>query len=597
MSAPTPHRNIFVRFMYGLVSIRAWRKVFIHFGNGIIGKGCAVFFLLLLGVGFAWQRFNFGNQNSGPSGGNTLNNVVLKVDGMPVTALEYDRAVKNLVQQAAPGQPYVQAEAQAIQQMIGVAELQRLAKEKGVKVSSSDVAGYLDAIRTQANMQKASDSEWSDYIKQHVGMSLSELSKQLKQDPSLLQKALLKKYEAVQNLTLADANNLNQQVNLDVVLIPAGQSPFMPPKPGEKPLTDSEAKLKAEMLLAKVKAGGNIGTIAKENSGDFNAKKGGVTGYRPEYSAAPNPMGDLGYGPAFDAAVHGAQTGQLTPVVKATGILQGYIFAKVLNRKTVVPKGFDAQKSLLQLRTARASAQLNQDIMNTVQKANVQVIDQDKMPYYLAYLVQKMQQQSLPVAFGGQGGPQASPQQIKQLQDAESAAFAALLKKHPDDPTAALMTAQNIKQNQLYAPGVTPAEQTALRNKIIKLYRVALTNYEDRNLRFDLADLYEQQKDTVDALKQYNRLSKYLAEDPPYNSTTDQQYIGYYQRLQNAFSALNQPEKGKEMQTRIQDISRQMVQDKIKEAAAAKQQSQSNQVTIPPGGSVNTGSQGLPPVR
>lgn len=548
----------------------------------------ALFFAILLGFGFAWNQLVGVGRGGGPTATSNLDRTVLKIDDIPVSQLEYERAVQAQGQAVAPGPPFVQAQAAAIARLVQNTALQELAKKYHVQVTSTDVDRYIDQLRVEAGQQKASDSAWENFVEQNMGMTLADLRRQLAKSPQLLAQALIAYFKRQQHITPQDAQNQYAQVNLLTVFVPIGNSPVSPAKPGQKPLTDAEAQKLANELLAQAKAGAAQKALAKSDPRVRVVQ----TGFRSEYSPMPgmmsdnSPFGVLGYGKDFDAAVHATPVNGFTPVIKTNGLFSGYIFAKVLARKIALPKNFNARQAVADLQTQKAQQQLQTELLQLINNAKIQVVDPDKQPYVDAYLLEQLQQKQLMAQLGQPtSGPAPTKAEINALQNKENADFEALLKRNPNDPTAALMVAQNIEQNKLYAKGVTPAQQQAYRQQLIQLYQTALNNYEDRDLRFKLADLYAAQKDFTDAQKQYELIAKYLAEDPPYNSTTDQQYIGYYQRLANAFSALGLPDEAKKMQQQLALLKQQLAKDKAKEAAANKASSPlQGSVSLPPGG-------------
>ena len=58
-----------------------------------------------------------------------------------------------------------------------------------------------------------------------------------------------------------------------------------------------------------------------------------------------------------------------------------------------------------------------------------------------------------------------------------------------------------------------------------------LQSTEDRNLRFELADLYRQKKDDADAIKQYDFIARLLNADQPYDANSMNQDAGAYRQL------------------------------------------------------------------
>jgi len=65
----------------------------------------ALFFAILLGFGFAWNQLVGVGRGGGPTATSNLDRTVLKIDGIPVSQLEYERAVQAQGQAVAPGPP------------------------------------------------------------------------------------------------------------------------------------------------------------------------------------------------------------------------------------------------------------------------------------------------------------------------------------------------------------------------------------------------------------------------------------------------------------------------------------------------------------
>jgi parvulin-like peptidyl-prolyl isomerase len=103
-----------------------------------------------------------------------------------------------------------------------------------------------------------------------------------------------------------EANKKNyEQVHARHILIaPKGSAAA---KPGQKELTDAEAKAKAEELRAKLVAGADFAQLAKTESADVGSGANG------------GDLGSFGRGqmvPEFEKAAFEAKPGEITPVVK-----------------------------------------------------------------------------------------------------------------------------------------------------------------------------------------------------------------------------------------------------------------------------------------
>jgi len=96
-----------------------------------------------------------------------------------------------------------------------------------------------------------------------------------------------------------------EQVKARHILIAPKGSPAAPKD--KKPLTDAEAKAKAEEIHKKLVAGANFAELAKKESDDVESGKGG------------GDLGAFSHGqmvPEFEQAAFAAKAGDITPVVK-----------------------------------------------------------------------------------------------------------------------------------------------------------------------------------------------------------------------------------------------------------------------------------------
>jgi tetratricopeptide (TPR) repeat protein len=568
-----------------LVSITWWRTVFVRYGQAL-----AIVMTIAMVVGFGWNQFG-GSRNGGASGAATPDKVIVKVNGEPVTQAEYLQYAAQ-ARNAKPGSEFAAAQGKALSDAIQAAIVRELAKKHGVHPTAAEVDQTIDQLRDSRGQKKASDSDWENYVQQNMGTTLSELRDRVANDPGLLINALQQSYKSDQKVTDADVNNQNQEVKFDVVLIPFGTSPFMPAPRGKAPMTEAQARQKAEDLLAKAKSGADIAAIARANSSDPSAAKGGEIDFRPEYKGADGMGGALSYGKEFDEAIHKTAVGQFTPIVKSAGFSQGFIFAKVLERKANVPKDFNPKKSLDDLKTAKAHEKLGDDFQAAVKNAKLEWQDPDRKVYYDQNKLQEIPMEIMQAQMSGktEGMPtQADMAKQQELVDNE---WEAMLKRHPDDDTAALMVAEGIKSRKRFARGTTAAQNDQYRDQLIKLYTDVLKRNEDRDIRFSLADLLAEKKDNAKAAEQYNLIAKFMAQDPPYNLQSMQSYQTYYQRLATDFNRVGQPDQAAKMQKEADDlkpkIAAQQAIEQAQRQAQMKTNAQPGAITIPPSGKTTT---------
>lgn len=562
------------------ISIVWWRKIFVRYGQVI-----AVLMMITLVIGFGWNQFGSGRNNNVNSTAASPDKVVMKVNGLPVTQADYTQVVGRL-RDAVPGQKYAAARGQAIDQLVLATLIKQMANQRNVKPAAAEIDKAVDQLKEQVG-KNATDADVESFLQQRAGLTLAEYRDRLATSPGMLAPALLESYKAQQKVDDVELQNQNRQVKLDVVLIPTGKPMFAPPQKGQVPLTDAQARARADALLAQARKGSDIAALARANSADFSAKQGGLTEFRPEYrdtgGMAGMDMGSLGFGAAFDEAVHKAEPGKFTEVVKAGGFQTGYVFAKVMERKEDKPKDYDPRKAAEALKMQRAQKKVQDDLEARRKSAKVEMIDPDVKVYYDYANLMKIPQEIQMAQFNHTPNPptQADFQKKQAEVDTE---LEALLKRHPDDATAALLVADAIKTRKQYAPGTTPAQREAYRDQMISLYLTALKSTEDRDVRFQLADLYAAKKDYPKAIEQYQKIAKYLkwSGESDSHGLMDQQQT--YQRLQSGYTAAGQPQEADKMRQAATDLQPKIAMAQAQEAAQNKSQ-QAPGMSLAPGAS------------
>lgn len=570
------------------LSIEWWRGMFTRHGQKF-GWFLVVLFGIPLVIGFGWSQYNGGGR-SGANGGAT--EVIALVNGQPITRAEY-ASLAGRENSTQPGEQFAQTQGQILNQLIEQAVIEQEAKRQGITASDADVDREIQQIRDRVLPKGASDSDWSSYVEETRGMSADEFRAMVASQ--LVGPALLQKYKSDQTVTDQDVKNSTAEVKLDVVLVPAlAASPPMPNRPGApSPLPDALAQKKADSLLAQAKGGGNIAAIARANSADFTARQGGDTGWRPEYKSqmpGGSPMGVLGYGKDFDDAVHAVSTGSYTPVVKASGFQKGYVFAKVAARRNTPPKDFNAKSVQDQMRTERAEKQLSDLLQADVKKATIDFKNADMKAYYDYAKAQQTEQQKMMAQFG-QGDAATAPTQaeVDKQQALADSEIAAMQKRNPDDATAAILDAENVKR-QMNAASTSPSEREKLRGQVIALYEDALKTTEDKNIRFELADLYRDEKKPDQADKQYAMVARLLNADQPYDLQTMQDDRSSAERLLAGFNSIDKPQEAAKEKKVIVDLSAQIDQQQKSAAAAQKASAAAAPpLTVPPGGTITAG--------
>jgi hypothetical protein len=571
-----------------LVSISWWRTIFTRYGQWLFGL-----MAIVMVIGFGWNQFG-GGRNGNMGSSTAPDKVILTVNGEPVTQAQF-APYAGQIRGVKPGGPFASAQGQALQGLIRATVIRQIAKKHNVHATAAEVDQDIDQMRASAGMKKASDSDWENTVQQKTGMTLSELRDEIANSPGLLENALRQSAKTDAKVTDADVTNQNQEAKLDVVLIPYGASRFMPPPKGKIPLTEPQAKAKAEELLGKAKAGGNLAALAKAESGDPSASKGGELEFRPEFKTTEGlgaAFGALGYGKDFDDAVHKTAIGQFTPVVKAGGLSQGYVFAKVVQRRTNTPKDFNPKKALDDLKTAQAATKVNAEIETAVKTAKLDWKDPERKLYYDQNRIPMIQQEIYEAMLSGQTADKPSQDEIAKQQALVDAEWEEQLKRHPDDVNAILMVADAIKTRKRFGKGATPAQNDAYRDQLINLYTTALKTTEDRDLRFDLADLLAEKKDYAKAGEQYDQIAKLMAYDPPYDLRSMQSYQTYYQRLATDYTRIGKVDKAAQYQKEADDLKPKIDQQQAIERAQQQAQQQAQMQSAMPPATASPGQPG-----
>lgn len=556
-----------------MLSVGAMRNFFNRFGNG-----CA---LLILGV-FAVSLvagYNFGGGGGGRAGrGEQTGTVIATVNGQQLTESDYQEAYEHVVGRNSPepGPAYAAAHGDAMDYLIKQTVIFQEAERRHARPLDADIDKAVDEARASVaqnlGKQKLTDQEWDTFLMNSRHWTNSELRADLARN--LIPRALRNQLKADEHVTEAEARNQTALVHLVMVTVPY-QAPNSPPPSGPKakPLpTEAEAKQRIDALYAKIKAGADIKDVAKSNPDDPNAKRSGDTGSIQEY---PNPgqggfSADLSlfYGPALADAVHKLTDGQITDVVQLSGLEKGFAVAKLIARTANTPKDFDPKKAIAALAEQRAGKKLNALIIKLSKAAKVEIKDPDKRAYYDYAKMEMAQSEALQDMQNGI--VTAPPTQAEQ--EAQKAIvikdFEELLKRHPDDTTAAIIVADDLKaKNKLM--------DQATQDRLLKLNELIVKNNDDFTRHFDLADTYREKKLYDKAKEHLNRIAKLLS----YNTPTDldglKQTDTTHTKLETAYRSINATVEADKEKQILADLQTKITQAALKQemeqrAAAAK---------------------------
>lgn len=557
-----------------ILSITWWRRLFQKTGQGF-GWGCAAVFGLPLVIGFGWSQFAGRGANSG---GASPDATLMTVNGDAVPMIDYYQYSQNR-QMGAPGDEYAKSVGRILESLIRQTVIVQEAKREGVQASDAEIDKAIQEQKEQMLGKNATDAEFENRIYQAAHLTMADFRDKLAK--TMLGSALVDRAKKNTVVTEEEARNQSAEVRLNVVLIPTLPPAGSPGKPDPRAKPDAEAQKYAEALLAEVKSGkAKITDIAKANSADYHNKQGGDTDYMPEYSTnnMPSSLTAMTYGNEFDEAIHKAKKGDYIGVVKSTGFQPGYLFALLADRRNNLPKDFAPQKAVDALKQQRATMAVTKKIEELSKQAKVDfpADRQEQKAYYDYYMASKMSGIGDP--FSGQTNPPPAAE-IAKAQAQADAEIAALYKKDPANPNAAVIVLESIKKkvNDIKTPAT---ERTALKEQLLPLYQNVIKSSEGPGYeyRFGLADELRDKKQFAEAYKNYHMISRSLDLDTPTDQNTMQEAMQERQRLAMALKTIASPEapeaaKESETQTvKAQELMGQLAQLRLKAEADRKAQ-------------------------
>jgi len=446
-------------------------------------------------------------------GGAGSEDIVAKVNGEPITSSQFHAALHavNRRDSGTPGEPQALVQGNVLIQLAQLQERKQEADRLGVHVGDAEVDRRLEQIKDQSVGRNGADENWAKFLRQRE-LTKDELRNEVK--TGLTAEALERYFENRFAVSDAQAQAQFDQVKLDIVTIPAVIPNPMLGRPAKGALPDGEARMRAEELLAQVKAGADIRAIARANSSDPSAKSGGLLDWQP---VNPQMRSQLAmYGKEFIDEVAATPKDQLTGVVRMGALVPGYIFAKVVDRRQELPRDFNLRNEIQKLRAQKATEMLQALVTDLDAKARVEVISPDIRAYYDLARLRNAQRSAIYSQLGQGNVPGAlSPDDVTKLKATVDKEIADLYNRRPEDATNALLY-----KDVLRGQGAANMQKPETQDLIIKLDEMALRSTEDRQLRFELADLYRQRHKIDLARAQYATLSRLLNVNPPYDLNT-----------------------------------------------------------------------------
>lgn len=563
------------------LSITTWRNMFTKHGSKF-GWGLAIIFGAPLVIGFGWSQY--ANQNSGQGAALAAQNAeAARVNGAVITQGDFQRAFLQAgrAQPTQPGPQFAQLQGGILDQLSRFLILQQEAKRRGVRASDAEVDKAITQMREQVLGPKASDADWERYVLEAQGMSPSEFRDYLADQ--MVGQALLTSLAAEEKVTEDEAKKQNAEVKLSYVLIPTinpDQPPMMQQK-GPKPMPEADAKKMAEALLTKAKGGADMAALAKTHSADFTAQKGGDLGWQKEFISSAFPM----QGKEFAEAVRKTEKGKFTEVVQVKGFQPGFAFAKVTGRRNDLPKEFDAKKAVETLKQERAQEKLTALFKDLYKQAKIEVKDPDKKAYYDYFQLRSKEQQQMMAQFGQGGDDVPTKEEIEKLKAEVDRELEEMQKRNPKDATVALLLIDALKAKRM-DPKTPAADREKTNDRLMELMKVALEGTENRDLRFELADMYRQKKQNTEAEAQYAMIARLQNARPPYNLQTATEANQVHRRLVAAFNSVSKPEEAEKQQKLVANTDKMMSEEKKKEDIKRKEleKQQKAEAVTPSGG-------------
>jgi peptidyl-prolyl cis-trans isomerase SurA len=264
-----------------------------------------------------------------PYGGNTVEDIVARVNDQIITSSDYDRAMKELDgemrQHGATMQQISEAHTDLLRNLIDQQLLLSKGKELGI-TGETELINRLNEIRKQYNLETLEDLEkaakeqgvsFEDFkanIRNNI-ISQQVLRDQVGRKVQFTQGELQRYYDAH-----AQEYSKPESVTLSEILVAVAPSPLTPTAPGSAPAEDpaalAAAKGKADDIEAKLHAGGDFAQLARSFSDGTTAAEGGDLGQFQRGKMAK----------VLEDATFSLKAGDITEPIRTR---QGYIIFKV----------------------------------------------------------------------------------------------------------------------------------------------------------------------------------------------------------------------------------------------------------------------------
>jgi peptidyl-prolyl cis-trans isomerase SurA len=288
----------------------------------------AFVFVPLLLVGSASAQTRPAAPES-PYGGNTVEDIVARVNDQIITSSDYDRAMKELDeemrQHGATMQQISEAHNDLLRNLIDQQLLLSKGKELGI-TGETELINRLNEIRKQNNLETLEDLEKAA---KEQGVSFEDFKANIRNNiisQEVLRDQVGRKVQftpgELQRYYDAHAQEYArpESVTLSEILVAVAPSPLTPTMPGSTPGDDpaalAAAKAKADDIEAKLHAGGDFAQLARSFSDGTTAAEGGDLGQFQRGKMAK----------VLEDATFSLKAGDITEPIRTR---QGYIIFKV----------------------------------------------------------------------------------------------------------------------------------------------------------------------------------------------------------------------------------------------------------------------------
>jgi peptidyl-prolyl cis-trans isomerase SurA len=264
-----------------------------------------------------------------PYGGNTVEDIVARVNDQIITTSDYDRAMKEMDdemrQHGATMQQISEAHNDLLRNLIDQQLLISKGKELGI-TGETELINRLNEIRKQYNLESLEDLEKAA---KEQGVSFEDFKANIRNNiitQEVLRDQVGRKVQftpgELQRYYDAHAQEYAkpESVSLSEILVAVAPSPLTPTMPGSAPAEDpaalAAAKAKADDIEAKLHAGGDFGQLARSFSDGTTAAEGGDLGQFQRGKMAKS----------LEDATFSLKAGDITEPIRTR---QGYIIFKV----------------------------------------------------------------------------------------------------------------------------------------------------------------------------------------------------------------------------------------------------------------------------